>query len=162
MEEAPQEWGPPKDANVPEVPAFGLLEAPRRAQKIEISYARTAKKVDIQIKKNKIKKKLAMHGQLRRWIFKALSLYIFTYTCVCVFVCVYTYICIHVHIHIQVDIKALKDDLWESIDSMNPGNKTGKSLLKTTEVAKCVCVCVCGLFMAETQALPSFFNIYLF
>ena len=26
---------------------LGLLEAPRRAQKIEISYARTAKKVDI-------------------------------------------------------------------------------------------------------------------
>ena len=87
LEEAPQEWGPPKDANVPEVPAFGLLEAPRRAQKIEISYARTAKKVDI---------------------------------------------------------KALKDDLWESIDSVNPGNKKGKSMaFKTSEVATCVCVCVC-------------------
>jgi hypothetical protein len=46
-----------------------------------------------------------------------------------------------------VDIKALKDDLWESIDSVNPGNKKAKSMaLKTTEVATCVCVlsvCVC-------------------
>ena len=78
MEEAPQEWGPPKDANVPEVPAFGLLEAPRRAQKIEISYARTAKKVDIQ---------------------SPLSIYIYVYMCVCVCVCIYIYMytCTYTH-----------------------------------------------------------------
>jgi condensin complex subunit 2 len=89
MEEAPEDWGPPKDPSVPELPQFGLLEAPRRAQKIEISYARTAKKVDI---------------------------------------------------------KALKDDLWESIDSINPASKQAKSKgVKTTPVE----------FMEETkQALP--------
>jgi len=63
---------------------LGLLEAPRRAQKIEISYARTAKKVDI---------------------------------------------------------KALKDDLWEQIDTINPEHKKIDTGIKTQGVA----------FMGETK-----------
>ena len=41
----PEDWGPPADAVAQHEAQFGLLEAPRRAQKIEINYARTAKKV---------------------------------------------------------------------------------------------------------------------
>jgi len=67
-----------------ELAALGLLEAPRRAQKIEISYARTAKKVDI---------------------------------------------------------KALKDDLWEQIDTINPEHKKIAAGIKTQGVA----------FMGETK-----------
>jgi len=111
MEEAPEDWGPPSDVPLPEPAGLGLLEAPRRAQvsvtarnralpaeggckidhtltlprtrtpkpkqKIEISYARTAKKVDI---------------------------------------------------------KALKDDLWDTIDAINPAQKKTRKDLATTEV----------------------------
>ncbi len=69
-----------------------------------------------------------------------------------------------------MDIKALKDDLWESIDSVNPGNKKGKSkAFKTTEVATCVCVCVCVYvydarfsWRKDADAAVFFNNLYLF
>jgi len=86
MEDAPDDWGPPKEPAAPETAV--LLEVPRRAQKIDISYARTAKKVDI---------------------------------------------------------KALKDDLWEQIDRINPDVKTIAKDLPTELVS----------FMGENkQALP--------
>lgn len=89
MEDAPDDWGPPADAPAPEPAGIGLLEAPRRAQKIEISYARTAKKVDI---------------------------------------------------------KALKDDLWDTIDTINPAYKQHKAKGAATTAVE---------FMGETkQALP--------
>ena len=75
MEDAGEDWGAPKDVSALDAPVM-MLQPPRRAQKIDISYARTAKKVDI---------------------------------------------------------KALKDDLWTTIDTINPTYKK-VSNVKTTEV----------------------------
>ena len=68
--------------------------------------------------------------------------------CVCVCIVCASCVLVRTRARTQVDIKALKDDLWTSVDRINPANKAppkGKAAPKTVPVE----------FMGEKkEALP--------
>ena len=74
--------------------------------------------------------------------------WVWVYSCICMRVCVCMCVLVRTRAHTQVDIKALKDDLWTSVDRINPANKAppkGKAAPKTVPVE----------FMGEKkEALP--------
>ena len=81
-----------------------------------------------------------------RCVVVGVGVQLYMYAC-CVCVCA-SCVLVRRRAHTQVDIKALKDDLWTSVDRINPANKAppkGKAAPKTVPVE----------FMGEKkEALP--------